>query len=126
MKKKVMFVIVGILALLANSCSCSRGSLRGANRQPDSIAVPLKPDTVKMCVSDSEYIDSLFKELRNVQDSLKITKDSMVYYRDTIEYQNYINARRIEKIKYYINICDRRSANKKYFFGWIKRTMSEE
>lgn len=126
MKKKVTFMIVSILALLATSCSCSKESLRGANKQPDSIDVPLKPDTMKMYISNSEYIDSLFNELRNVQDSLKITKDSMAYYRDTIEYQNYINARRIEKIKYYIEICNRRSANKKYFFGWIKRTMSEE
>lgn len=125
MENKVIFIIVCILALLGTSCSCSRGSLRGANKQPDSIVAPLKPDTVKIYVFNSERIDSLFKELRNVQDSLKIAKDSMVYYRDTIEYQNYINARRIEKIKYYINICDKRSANKKYFFGWIKRTMSE-
>lgn len=125
MKNKITFIIVGILALLATSCSCSRGSLRGANKQPDSTVELLKPDVVKIHVSDSDKIDSLFNELRNVQDSLKITKDSMVYYRDTIEYQNYINARRIEKIKYYINICDKRSTNKKYFFGWIKRTMSE-
>ena len=125
MRNKVIFMIVGILALLATSCSCSRGSLRGANKQPDSIVVQLKPDTVKIYVSDSERIDSLFSELRNVQDSLKIANDSIVYYRDTIEYQNYINARRIEKIKYYINICNKRSVNKKYFFGWIKRTMSE-
>lgn len=125
MGNKVMFMIVGILALLATSCSCSRGSLKGANKQPDSIVIQMKPDTVKIYVFDSERIDSLFNELRNVQDSLKIAKDSMIYYRDTIEYQNYINARRIEKIKYYINICDKRSANKKYFFGWIKRTMSE-
>lgn len=120
-----MFMIVGILALLATSCSCSRGSLSVTDKQPDSIVVSLKPDTVKIYVSDSEYIDSLSNELRNVQDSLKVIKDSMAYYRDTIEYQNYINARRIEKIKYYISICDRRSTNKKYFFGWIKRTMSE-
>ena len=125
MRNKVIFMIVGILALLAMSCSCSRGSLRGANKQPYSIVVQLKPDTVKIYVSDSERIDSLFSELRNVQDSLKIANDSIVYYRDTIEYQNYINARRIEKIKYYINICNKRSVNKKYFFGWIKRTMSE-
>ena len=116
MKKKIILIIVGILALLATSCSCSRGSLRGANKQPDSTVELLKPDVVKIHVSDSDKIDSLFNELRNVQDSLKITKDSM---------ENYINARRIEKIKYYINICDKRSTNKKYFFGWIKRTMSE-
>lgn len=116
-------VICGIFALLAISCNCSRGSLRGVNKEPDSIAEISRPDTVY--VSNMRGIDSLNKELQKTRDSLRVVKDSMTYYRDTIEYQNYINARRIEKIKYYISICDKRSANKKYFFGWIKRTIGE-
>ena len=30
-----------------------------------------------------------------------------------------------EKIKYYIKICEKNTKNKKYFFGWIKRTMTK-
>lgn len=59
------------------------------------------------------------------QDSIRILKDSVKYYRDSVEYENYINARRIEKIKYYINICEKKTTNKKYFFGWIRRAVTE-
>ena len=66
---------------------------------------------------------------RSVADSLSIclarARDSVSLYRDSIPYQDYINARRIEKIKYYISICDKKPTNKQFFFGWIKRTMSE-
>lgn len=85
--------------------------------------LPMKSDTI--VVIDSSAVDSLLKELKITHDSLKIVKDSMTFYRDSMLYENYINARRIEKIKYYINICDKKSTNKKYFFGWIKRAVSD-
>lgn len=121
MKKIILFLAV--LALLIVSCTCSRGSLRHEPKEPDSMPLSLKPDTVY--VVDSAKMDSLFNILRTTQDSLQTMKDSVIFYRDTILYENYINARRIEKIKYYIDICNKRSANKKYFFGWIKRAISE-
>lgn len=121
MKKIVLFLAV--LALLIVSCTCSRGSLSHEPKEPDSMLLPLKPDTV--VVVDSMKIDSLFNILKSTQDSLQTMKDSVIFYRDTILYENYINARRIEKIKYYIDICEKRSANKKYFFGWTKRAISE-
>jgi len=40
-----------------------------------------------------------------------------------ISEDEYMNSRRVEKIKYYIRITERRPANKKFFFGWIKRTV---
>lgn len=43
-----------------------------------------------------------------------------------IPYNEYMNARKIEKIKYYISITERNPKNKQFFYGWIKRTMSEE
>lgn len=75
-----------------------------------------KHDT--LIIEHLERIDSLLNQLQKSQDSIR-------FYRDSVEYKNYINARRIEKIKYYINICNKNTKNKKYFFGWIKRTMSE-
>ena len=121
MKKIILFCT--FLALLIVSCTCSRGSLSHEPKEPDSMLLPLKPDTV--VVIDGMKVDSLFNILRATQDSLQTMRDSVVFYRDTILYENYINARRIEKIKYYIDICDKRSTNKKYFFGWIKRAVSE-
>lgn len=61
----------------------------------------------------------------SLAECLSKARDSISFYRDSISYQYYINARRIEKIKYYISICDKKPTNKQFFFGWIKRTMSE-
>lgn len=116
-------MLMAIAALLIVSCTCSRSSLRGGAAEPDSMALQFKLDSVRAV--DACKLDSLFNVLKLTQDSLKVTRDSMLFYRDTILYENYINARRIEKIKYYINICESRSANKKYFFGWVKRAISE-
>lgn len=73
-------------------------------------------DTIK--VVNSEREDSLAITLLSLQDSIK-------FYRDSIRYEDYINARRIEKIRYYISICEKKPTNKKFFFGWIRRTMTE-
>lgn len=72
-------------------------------------------DTVK----DETIIQQLEQYIQQLEDS--ITK-----LNTTIPYETYINARRIEKIKYYIDICEKNPNNKKYFYGWIKRTMSED
>lgn len=61
-----------------------------------------------------------------LKDEIKILRDSLEKITNEITYENYINARRIEKIKYYINITERKPTNQKFFFGWIRRTMSEE
>lgn len=61
-----------------------------------------------------------------LKDEIKILRDSLERVTNEITYENYINARRIEKIKYYINITERNPTNQKFFFGWVRRTMSEE
>lgn len=108
-----------ILLLLALSFSfCSTGNTlkrKKPVKEKDTVFVHVQ-DTIK--VEDHGKIDSLEKEL-------KIYQDSLVFYRDTVLYENYINARRIEKIKYYISITERKPSNQKFFYGWIRRTMSE-
>lgn len=69
------------------------------------------------------YSDSI--EIFKLKQEVKFWKDSVETLDSTINYEDYINARRIEKIKYYIKICENRPTNKKYFFGWIKRTITE-
>jgi len=65
-------------------------------------------------------------EINKLNERVSILRDSIKYLNSTISYKNYSNARKIEKTKYYISICDKKSSNKKYFFGWIKRTMSDK
>lgn len=123
MKKSDIFsasVLLLTLILMMVGCSISCGSSRTEVKnktKTDTVFVEVvRVDTV--LVDRVNELDSLVKALKQAQDSTK-------FYRDSVYYQNYINSRRIEKIKYYINICNKNTKNKKYFFGWIKRTMTE-
>lgn len=123
MKKSDIFsasVLLLTLILMIVGCSISCGSSRTEVKnktKTDTVFVEVvRVDTV--LVDRVNELDSLVKALKQAQDSTK-------FYRDSVYYQNYINSRRIEKIKYYINICNKNTKNKKYFFGWIKRTMTE-
>lgn len=114
MKNFVYFLLI----LIFISCS-SKGVMNNndntKNHAVDTIVV-IKHDT--LFVVDTMKLDSLAKCLKSIQDSL-------VFYRDGIRYEDYTNARRIEKIKYYIKICENNSKNRQFFFGWIRRTMTE-
>ena len=122
MKKVLLFMVT---AMLLTSCSCSRTFSHSTNHEPDTLASKPEPEVCYVNVVDSSEIISLREQLKTANKQISLLQDSVKFYRDSTEYENYINARRIEKIKYYINITDKKSTNKKYFFGWIKRTMNE-
>lgn len=118
MKKYLIRLITLFILLLTSSCRCSRGIyLQGENEPLARI------DTV--VIIDNDRLDSLQAVLESCKDSILFLQDSLTYYRDSIRYEDYINGRRIEKIKYYISICEKNANNKKYFFGWIRRAVSD-
>lgn len=88
--------------------------------QNDENTVPVMPDTVYI------EVPTLNEErIKELEADVKYWKDVADSVNTTIPYYDYMNARRMEKIKYYISICEKNSNNKKFFYGWIKRTMSE-
>lgn len=108
---RILFIC--LLTALIVSCS-TRG-------QSPSETFQVMPDTVYVEVPtlNDERIKELEADVvfwKNVADSVSTT----------IPYEDYMNARRVEKIKYYISITEKNSNNKKFFYGWIKRTMSEQ
>lgn len=105
-----------VLGLIITLSSCSTVRTK-REVQVDTILIPT-------IVRDTVVVDYR-EEVENLTKRLEIAQDSVKYYRDSVEYKNYINARRIEKINYYLNCVKKNSNNKKYFYGWIKRTMSE-
>ena len=92
----------------------------GTRVQNDEPKVPTMPDTVYVEVPNLNK--ERIKELEADVEYWKAVADSV---NTTIPYDDYMNARRMEKVKYYISICEKNSNNKKFFYGWIKRTMSE-
>lgn len=99
--------------MLIAFCSC-------VSRKPVNAIEPeiMLRDTVTFVVEDTSRISELKCKIKSLEDSLK-------FYRDSISYEEYINARRIEKIKYYISITEKKPSNQKFFYGWIRRAMSE-
>lgn len=103
-----------ICLLTALMVSCS------TKVQQPTEQLPIQPDTVYVEVPmlNEERIKELEADVaywKNVADSVSTT----------IPFDDYMNARRIEKIKYYISITEKNSNNKQFFYGWIKRTMSK-
>lgn len=48
--------------------------------------------------------------------------DSCAYYKrklDTTMHQLYMSRMQINSAKFYVKICQKRPANKKFFYGWI-------
>lgn len=114
---KILIFLLTSIFLFFYIISCKPIRVVSAETPNDTIFVEtIRIDTVK--VTDCRTADSLAICLAAARDSIKL-------YRDSIPYEDYLNARRIEKIKYYISICEKRSTNKKFFYGWIKRAVSE-
>lgn len=102
---KNIFILLTVL--LASCCST----------KPKE-AVTVKPEIVYVEVEDIRQIEELKAEVN-------LWRDSVNYLNSTITLDVYMNARKIEKIKSYISITERNPNNKKFFYGWIKRTMAE-
>ena len=103
--KKVLFLLLIVL------CSC--GSKEVKEEGETAVQVP-----------DIVYVADTAK-VRELEGKIILLEDSLKFYRDSIPYDTYINARRIEKIKYYISITEKKPSNQKFFYGWIRRTMNE-
>lgn len=105
-------IFICLLMTLMVSCS--------TKVQKPSEPIQVMPDTVYIEVPTLN--EERVKELEADVAFWKHVADSVS---TTIPYEDYMNARRIEKIKYYISITEKNANNKKFFYGWIKRTMSE-
>jgi hypothetical protein len=109
--------------LIFVSCSCSHKNIDVI--QANNVAAVLTHDTIYVPVVDSSEVLRLQETIKNNASIVSSLMDSIKYYRDSTTTANYMNARKIEKIKYYINITEKKPTNKKFFYGWIKRTMTE-
>lgn len=71
---------------------------------------------------DSIAINELIllkEELRKTKDSLRIINN------DTINGELFVAKYKLERIRYYRDICVKRPTNKKFFMGWVNRVLDE-
>lgn len=113
---KQVFLAIIFACIIITGCNTIRTTERVIIEHDTTFVEHVSIDTIK--VIDGRKVDSLEILLKECRDSVK-------FYRDSVYLVNYMDARRIEKTKYYIRICEKDANQKKYFFGWIKRTMSD-
>ena len=100
----VCFLSVGAALGLVHSCA-------------SKVAPPIKEIQYVEVVDSAKII-----ELENV---LQLTRDSLnVYKHDTIMSEDeFILRFKLERIRYYTNIVDRKPNQIKFYKGWIKRVL---
>lgn len=112
MKRIIILLFSCLFAALLFSCSSKSGQV---------VEVPYYiTDTIY--IEDTSLNDERIKEL---EADVLYWKGKYEEKINTIPFDVYMNARKVEKSKYYIQICERNPKNKKFFFGWIRRTMAE-
>lgn len=68
----------------------------------------------------------LIKENIYLKSVLKLTQDSLAIYKDTtIKADEFVLRYKLERIKYYTDIVDRKPSQIKYYKGWIKRVLNQ-
>lgn len=81
------------------------------------------------CRKENEMLKQEIIALRDSVNSIKLIPDTIFITKiDTVTVDTetgYKAKLQIERIKHYVNISEARPMNKKYFFGWVKRTVSE-
>jgi uncharacterized coiled-coil protein SlyX len=99
-----------------------------------ALMISCKPSAQKIVEPVIQVPDTVYVEVPVInEERIKELESDVQFWRHkvdslntTISYEDYINARRMEKVKYYISICEKKPSNKKFFYGWIKRTVFEE
>ena len=101
MKKFIPLLILVFFVVATISTGCKPSQTAATVETPCCDTVRDTITIVKIeKVIDHRMVDSLSICLAEARDSISL-------YRDSIPYQDYINGRRIEKIKYYINLCEK-------------------
>lgn len=113
----VLSFLISVVIFSSNTSSFSQ------NRTTD-VNTPVIWETFGIRELKNE-IDKKDKEIAELKKRVEELSFENTRLKTTISERDYFNARKVEKIKYYVNICERRPRNKKFFFGWVKRTLKD-
>jgi hypothetical protein len=91
----------------------------------DSLKFIAFQDSMKILNTSLVDKTNTVKSLTDSIEKLQAKVDSLSKIGTTIEFENYIAKKKLVRIKYYIKICDNKPSNKKFFFGWVKRTIRQ-
>jgi len=80
------------------------------------------------CIEENKALTAELKQLRDSVYNITFVPDTVfIIVTDTVVVETedgYLAKLQVERIKHYVSISESRPTNKKYFFGWVKRTVS--
>lgn len=104
-------IIFAVLAVLAVS-ACVQSPVGN-----EVIYVPVK-DTI----SDNSNVIRIV----NLERELQLTRDSLNSVRDSIGEDLFVARYKLNRIKYYTNLVDKKPSQMKFYKGWINRVLKGE
>lgn len=128
--KMVRLTSIMLLLMLISMCvqfsSCDK-EVKFVDQQPDTIYVEV-PVYIEVPTNngENEKLKSKISDLEKDVDYLSVKTFRADSALNRVEYENYMNARKVERINYYILITEKNPKNKQFFYGWIKRVMAEQ
>lgn len=113
---RVKLLLIELAIILS---TCTSGKKIESNANQGTVA---KTDT--LYIENVFKVDSLTSLTVSQAEEIQVLKDSIFTLNNSITQEDFLNRLRIERIKYYISITEKRPANQKFFYGWVRRTMS--
>lgn len=111
MKNSIIGLVIGIILGVL-----SGAALYDKNPEPIIKYIPLRGSS-----TDTITIVNLTEQLRRTQDSLNAYKADT-----TISAELFVAKYKLERIRHYTSIVDKKPNQIKFYKGWIKRVLKEE
>lgn len=124
--KRMLILLMPILMLSCKGQTQESSFTDGVKYGIDTMQKVAQPLIDSATLQSKRIIESYDLKNKIFNDSISLLKRQVDSLQKVIRYSDYRNGRIVTKIQYYIDITDRRPANKKYFFGWTKRAMRQE
>jgi hypothetical protein len=127
---KTIFIILGLLTIVCvfgfdSNPGCKKTEpIRITVLMQKSDSIKMLKDSILMLNAEREYF---YDQMKFKSDSILILKQELnLLQNQSIMSQDCFSAKfKLAKIKRYTDICLRNSSQKKFYFGWISRTIAE-
>ena len=96
--------------------------LLSCNGKAQKKVVPIHDTIAVVSHANCDSLQAILSSYKAQIDSL----NKVIKSKDSISSKDFTYGFKYERIKYYYNICEKRPANKKYFYGWVRRVLKSK
>ena len=60
---------------------------------------------------------------RTIIDSTQKKIDSLIHITDSLKSEVFLSKYKLKQVQFYIDLCNKKPSQKKFFFGWVTRAV---